>query len=58
MNKQQQTKDLEEKIEMHLQNILHLPETSKTYKLGQEIIKGYAKQYKELTGDYYRRNWK
>lgn len=57
MNKEQQTKDLEEKIEWHLHNISHLPETSRTYQTGQKIIKMYAKQYKELTGDYYRRNF-
>ena len=55
--KTQQVKDLEQKIEWHISNIKYLNQDSRTYKVGSKAIKMYALQYKELTGEYYRREW-
>jgi len=50
-------KGLEETIEFHFNNISHLSTDSNTYKEGAKMIRIYAAQYKELTGDWYRRDW-
>ena len=50
---EQQTRDLEEKIEWHLTNMNLSPQGSRTYRYGEKIVRMYAKQYKELTGDWY-----
>ena len=48
---------LSDKIEFHLRNISHLNEDSQTYKTGSQIIKQYALEYKQLTGDWYVRSF-
>lgn len=54
----EKVKDLEEKIEWNLDNITHLSSDSQTYKFGARIIRMYAMEYKTLTGEFYRRDWK
>jgi len=49
--------NLIERIEWNFNNIKYLPETSNTYKIGSNIIRKYAEEYKDLTGEYYKREW-
>lgn len=49
--------DLEEKIEWWLDQLNWIPKKTGTHDRTQDVIKMYAKQYKELTGEWYRRDW-
>ena len=51
-------KALTDKIEFNLRNIRFLDPNSRTYKVGEQLIRDYALQYKKLTGEFYRRVWK
>jgi len=51
-------KRLEEQMEFHHNNILHLKHTSQTYKQGAEMIRQYAIEHKELTGQWYTKRWR
>jgi len=56
MNKTLQVKDLEEKIEYHLK--IWLNGASEERLNSEKEARRYALQYKELTGEWYRREWK
>ena len=47
--------NLEAKIEWWLDVLKYAPKESDLFKSSEEIIKNYALEYKELTGDFYRR---
>ena len=51
-------KELTDKIEFNLRNIRFLDPNSRTYKVREQLIRKYAQEYKKLTGDWYRRDWK
>jgi len=53
----EKVKNLETQIELNFNNIIHLPTLSETYQVGERIIRGYAMQYQQLTGQPYIRDW-
>jgi len=49
-------KQLEEKIEWHLNNMRYEDPDSDKYELSQSIVKSLCRDYLKLTGTHYRKN--